>query len=100
MSHALSQNRDQRDTERRRDSHNEPPHNFEFYNGFIANVKTRHMSSLQLAREMVKAGVPYYNDPRSLYAQEFPLAVCERVGIATSSSLTFGSSIQVGEIDV
>lgn len=37
---------------------------FEFYNGFIANVKTRHMSSLRLAREMVKAGVKYYNDPR------------------------------------
>ncbi len=37
---------------------------FEFYNGFIANVRTRHMSSLQLAREMVKAGVKYYNNPR------------------------------------
>lgn len=37
---------------------------FEFYNGFIANVKTRHMSSLRLAREMVKAGVRYYNNPR------------------------------------
>ena len=37
---------------------------FEFYNGFIANVKTRHMSSLQLAREMVKSGVKYYNNPR------------------------------------
>jgi radical SAM superfamily enzyme YgiQ (UPF0313 family) len=37
--------------------------NFEHYNGFIANVKTRYMSSLQLAREMVKAGVRYYNNP-------------------------------------
>jgi radical SAM superfamily enzyme YgiQ (UPF0313 family) len=36
---------------------------FEDYNGFIANVKTRYMSSLQLAREMVKAGVRYYNNP-------------------------------------
>jgi radical SAM superfamily enzyme YgiQ (UPF0313 family) len=39
-------------------------HDFEHYNGFIANVKTRYMSSLQLAREMVKAGVRYYNNPR------------------------------------
>ena len=40
--------------------------NFERYNGFIANVKTRHMTSLQIAREMVKAGVPYYYDPRNM----------------------------------
>jgi len=39
-------------------------HDFQNYNGFIANVKTRYMSSLQLAREMVKAGVRYYNNPR------------------------------------
>ena len=39
-------------------------HDFEHYNGFIANVKTRYMSSLQIAREMVKAGVRYYNHPR------------------------------------
>lgn len=37
------------------------------YNGFIANVRTRHMSSKQLAREMVKAGVKYYNDPRYIF---------------------------------
>jgi anaerobic magnesium-protoporphyrin IX monomethyl ester cyclase len=39
---------------------------FEFYNGFIANVKTRHMDSLQIARQMVKAGIPYYMDPRHM----------------------------------
>jgi radical SAM superfamily enzyme YgiQ (UPF0313 family) len=39
-------------------------HDFQYYNGFIANVKTRYMSSLKLAREMVKAGVRYYNHPR------------------------------------
>jgi radical SAM superfamily enzyme YgiQ (UPF0313 family) len=39
-------------------------HAFQNYSGFIANVKTRHMSSLQLAREMVKAGVRFYNNPR------------------------------------
>ena len=39
-------------------------HDFEHYNGFIANVKTRYMSSLEIAREMVKAGVRYYNHPR------------------------------------
>jgi len=40
--------------------------NFDLYNGFIANVKTRHMAPLQIAREMVKAGVPYYYDPRNM----------------------------------
>ena len=40
--------------------------NFDLYNGFIVNVKTRHMTSLQIAREMVKAGVPYYYDPRNM----------------------------------
>jgi anaerobic magnesium-protoporphyrin IX monomethyl ester cyclase len=39
------------------------PEGFASYNGFIANVKTRHMSSLQLARETVKAGIPYYMNP-------------------------------------
>ena len=39
------------------------PESFARYNGFIANVRTRHMSSLQIARETVKAGTPYYMNP-------------------------------------
>ena len=39
------------------------PEGFAHYNGFIANVRTRHMSSLQIARETVKAGTPYYMNP-------------------------------------
>ncbi len=39
------------------------PEGFERYNGFMANVKTRYMSSLQIARETVKAGTPYYMNP-------------------------------------
>jgi len=39
------------------------PDGFTRYNGFIANVRTRHMSSLQIARETVKAGTPYYMNP-------------------------------------
>jgi radical SAM superfamily enzyme YgiQ (UPF0313 family) len=39
---------------------------FDLYNGFIANIRTRHMTSLRIAREMVKAGVPYYFDPRNM----------------------------------
>lgn len=40
---------------------------FDRYNGFIANVRTRHMSSKQLAREMVQAGVKYYNNPKYIF---------------------------------
>lgn len=36
---------------------------FSRYNGFMVNVRTRRMSSLQVARETVKAGIVYYMDP-------------------------------------
>ncbi len=36
------------------------------YNGFIANVRTRHMGPLRIARETVRAGIPYYNSFRNL----------------------------------
>lgn len=33
------------------------------YNGFIVNVKTTYMEPIQVARELVKAGIRYYNNP-------------------------------------
>jgi radical SAM superfamily enzyme YgiQ (UPF0313 family) len=44
---------------------------FELYNGFIANVRTRHMNSLQIARETVKAGTAYYMNPRYMSKSRF-----------------------------
>jgi radical SAM superfamily enzyme YgiQ (UPF0313 family) len=44
---------------------------FARYNGFIANVRTRHMSSLEIARETVKAGTPYYMNPLRMNSSLF-----------------------------
>jgi radical SAM superfamily enzyme YgiQ (UPF0313 family) len=38
-------------------------YDYKLYNGFIVNVKTDYMNPLSVARELVKAGVVYYNNP-------------------------------------
>ncbi len=46
------------------------------YNGYVANVRTRHLSDRQIARAMVWEGLRLYGDPRaarrSTFVRDFP----------------------------
>jgi radical SAM superfamily enzyme YgiQ (UPF0313 family) len=46
-------------------------HDYRFYNGFMANVRTKHLTAEQVAREMWKAGLRHYWHPRHLFRRQF-----------------------------
>ncbi|MGH7856003.1 MAG: B12-binding domain-containing radical SAM protein [Candidatus Binatia bacterium] len=51
------------------------PADYSRYNGYIANVRTRHLSSEEIARAMLREGLKLYFDPalaRSRFLRDFP----------------------------
>ena len=47
------------------------PDDLSRYNGYMANVRTRHLSSAAIARAMLWEGVKLYFDPRAAWRSRF-----------------------------